>query len=411
MRSHTLFAVCDESLFFGSARPIQAGEAHHAEGLFPPPPSTFQGAVRASLYRSLKAQGLTQAAILERVGPPQRLPEGWALDGPWAAAVEVEDGAERLVPWVPLPLCAVDSTRRNRDPKEGVPQGRSSHSTWSLRSRAAWPEGLVVDDDAPPELVLGEELGQERWISATDLYTLLSTGRVRAPDRADPPFARAESRSGLALQADRTADRGLLYFHRGRRMSGVVGAPRSGLVAWLSADDGSARLILDQPLRLGRRNRALPIESPAPRAVEAWADLQAGRHIAELSAEQLPDGVHAWLILASPVALDRPPLGRPDRPVVPGLGPVRVEVRSALPGRPLHLGGISLAQAGGPTSRPVRAMTPAGASWLIRLDGGTPEDRRNALLSLHHTCTLGDPDARSFGFGRTWIAPLPAETV
>jgi len=274
------------------------------------------------------------------------------------------------------------------------------------------PRGAIFEPHSPPELVLGPSGSAEMWISSRQLYELLRAGRTSTGGVSDPPFARPESRVGLALAADqRLAKRAMLYFQRRVRM-GAPGWSRAGLASWITAPAGAesdVARIRGRPLRIGRRNPALSVDpSPAP-ADDAWECIQAGRHLQEVTDERLPDGVTAWMILASPVALDHPDHGVPDQPVIDVPGPVTIEVRTSILGHPTYFGGLDLAGRRGPTPRPVRAYLRPGASWRIRLHGGSPSARRDALCSLHHACTLGDPDARTFGFGRTWIA-LPEET-
>lgn len=400
MSTHYLYAVCDTSLFIGSSRPMQAGEVHHSESLFPPPPSTFQGAMRASLYRSLQDDGHSMAETLARVGPPHRMAEGWEIDGPWVAAVTRQVGPERLEPWATAPLCC---------------QFDEESKTWTLRQVTPRPKDLLLDPDAPELLVQGAEPEGARWIPAGALYDLLSTGQAKCAGTTEPPFARWESRSGLALKQDeRTAEDGMLYFQRRIRMGATADHCRAGFAAWVSAPDGTngadgLRRIRAQPLLLGRRNRPLSFDADPPDILQAWQHLQAGEHLRRLPESRLPDGMEAWLVLASPVALDQPTLGSPARPCLPWTGKVQITVRSAVVGRTTRLGGVSLAGEHGVTPRAVRTTLQPGASWRIRLVGGGPEDRRQALARLHHRCTLGDENSRTFGFGRTWISLLPED--
>jgi hypothetical protein len=411
MTTLPLFATGDTALFVGSALAVQAGEVHHSESLFPPPPSTFQGAVRSHLLRAWEVDLNDRSAVRAAIGLPERLPDGWSIDGPWVAGVTGGAG-EVLMPWTRVPLCAVAGRREEDEPRGVAPRAPVGPLSWRLRDVCPRPPDLLLDPDASVELVRGGPASPESWLSADDLWTLLSTGAVRAARHVDPPFARSESRVGLALEsASRTAKSGMLYFQRKVRLSGVPGTPRAGLAAWLELPPGARPMPADLRagcLQLGRRASPLTLE-PMPTLATSWTQLTRGAHLRALPAARLGEGMEVWLVLATPVALyDADKHGTPSRPRLPVDPRCRVEVTAAILAPPLRIGGIDLANHGSP--KPVLPYLPAGCAWRLRLSGGTAEDRREALIKLHHRCTLGEDGARSFGFGRTWIALPPEET-
>ena len=77
-----------DTVWFRGPRPFVAGEDSSDPGLFPPTPWTFQGLVRTHLLLAALPGDLDLAdrrTIIELVGPPDRLPEGWRLEGPFPA--------------------------------------------------------------------------------------------------------------------------------------------------------------------------------------------------------------------------------------------------------------------------------------------------------------------------------------
>jgi hypothetical protein len=397
---HAFFAASDEALYLGPPRAQQAGESHHGATMFPPPPTTFQGMVRTRvLLHGFKQQvDLREPAEVARViGPPEHLPPGWQLDGPWVAGVVTLQlpgqpaPRARLWPWVQAPWCA------RRDER-------------GLRWCHAHPAGDVLfDREALPMWVdRGTRKEAGGWISAEGLWSLLSTGRASEAPRCLPPFVAAETRPGLRLDAEtRTAERSMLYFRETCRLSGGVfdkgRVARAGFAATLELPD-RAGVSPDALTRgaawLGRRQRPLSLE-PQPPPVSAWEDVLRGRH---LDTPGEPDASYAWLILASPAPLD--PGGRDGTSLRPRLEVAGVEVVAAVLPPPLVLGGLA---AGSLVPKPNRAFLAPGSAWLLRLTSSDPGARQAALRALHHRCTLGAAAERTFGCGRTWVSrPFPS---
>ena len=414
MSLHELLVLTEEALFLGPPRAQEIGEAHHARSVFPPPPTTFQGAVRTRILRALDVDLADRGAIRSAVGPPESLPSGWSLDGPWVAAVVERDGAERTLPWVVVPACVAAKVYEPR-PRGLLREPPSPPDLTLLRSEHRGP--ALLDQDAPPDLpVLPPDYEVTNgWIDADTLLALLSGRTTSAHVPPLPPFVHREIRSGLTLDdATRTAERSLLYFRETWRMGAVPSASdrvlRAGLAATLAVPDGISldkSVLTRGTLRLGRRSRPLPLQ-PLPPTVSAWQDLTSGQHLHDLPDSALVgEPLEVWLVLASPVSLpvsDRD--GTPARPVLPGVSGVRFEVRAAILPHPVTFGGLD-ATTGAP--KPNRAFLQPGSAWRVRIVGGAPAARRAALLSLHHRCTLGPEQERTFGCGRTWVTvPTPA---
>ncbi|GAA0597299.1 type III-B CRISPR module-associated Cmr3 family protein [Caenispirillum bisanense] len=106
-----------EAVAFGPPKSSVAGEAHHIRSQFPPSPRTVQGLIRTRLLLGAEPRpdlgNLAAApAIAALVGPPEALPEGWQLRGPFPAALvpappevatDPDEAGQVLSPWVPAP--------------------------------------------------------------------------------------------------------------------------------------------------------------------------------------------------------------------------------------------------------------------------------------------------------------------
>ena len=392
MNRVAFLAASDEALFAGPPRAQQRGEAHHAQTLFPPPPSTFQGLVRTRILEHLSVDLRSDSAVREAVGPPDHLPPGWAIDGPWLAGVTSTEAGLQTDIWTPVPLCLT-----------APPGDRTGRTPWAT----SVPRGLtLLDDDAPPDLPVVAKKDPRGWIGANDLASLLAGRGTPVQVRDQAPFVATETRCGLSLDdTRRTAERSMLYFRETRRLSGTGVYVAAGFAAWV--DTTAPPLALTSGVaRLGRRTRPLALE-PLPSPVDGWMAVAGARHLHDAEGSLfLPSAIDVWLILASPARFADP--DRDGTPAAPRfrVAACEVEARVALLGRPLILGGLDL-RTGAP--RPNRAYVPAGSAWRLRIRGGTAAQRRSVLLSLHHRCVVGAPDDHPFGFGRAWVT-LPCET-
>lgn len=411
MSSAPIFAVPDEAIFAGPPQSQTQGETHHGAGLFPPPPTTFQAVVRTHLLRRRWPDRLGDPrAVAEVVGPPEALPRGWQLLGPWPAGVRRGVPEEELELWLPQPQAVV------REERSAGPAALSWMELWR-----PGPETLL-DREAPEALLVSPGKASPGWIPAEALLALLRGEPARAATGALPPFVRAETRVGLALDdSRRTVERSMLYFREAHRFGGGD-YERAGLYAVLDGAPAELTPTLQSGVAaLGRRSRALTLQVPPPPS-EAWGVIESGAHLRDLALDRFVDGLEAWLVLGTPAAfgggLGAGPEGGPDnargepwegRPTAPrfaSYGACQVEVVAAALGRPVAIGGLRV---GGLPKR-VRAWVPAGSTWRIRLRGGSPEDRRNTLLHLHHRPSLGAPEERGFGCGHTW-ASVPFEVT
>ena len=113
----------------------------------------------------------------------------------------------------------------------------------------------------------------------------------------------------------------------------------------------------------------------------------------------LPQSIDAeafdfWLYVASPLYLEDP-----SQPPIDISG-LTITVRASLLNKPIWQGGYDMANRCWKANRP---HIPGGSAWLLRMTGGTPNTRADALKKLHNTCTLVDEQRAAFGEGRTFV--------
>lgn len=354
------FAEPTDLLFSGPPGGTRAGFTNRAESVFPPSPTTFQGAVRARIV-DVSGVSLEPAAIEALVGPPDRLRGGWSLDGPWVA----QRREKRLCAEFKAPLwLTCDARVVDRQ----IPM---------IATRPELTSALVV--------TRSDRVGA--WLDDGEMWAALE-GRTDLEPRPGPHAAEEEERPGLKLSRDseaRTAEDGMLYALVGHRFR-----DGAGLVGWLDAPEAQPEWLTSGFLRFGRRSRPLTLSEIAPLS-SSWARIRAGAHLSSIGASEDT----FWLYLAQPAAFDHPSAGTVERPALPA----GVEVLAALVGPALELGGLRT----GGRPRPVRAFAPAGSCWLIRV-ASAPADRPSLLRSLHNRPAVGHPDDRTFGHGITFVA-------
>ena len=383
-------------VYFGDGRPNDAGEADFGSSRFPPSPRTIQGVVRTALLRSVEDLDLGATADRERiqrlVGPPDRLPAGWQISGPWPAEwQEGNDGeAHQVAPWFPCPgWLAVE--------RSGAPAFRALHEVNADGGGSGARLRMDVDAREVRGLLHGGGGFARRWLSPPDVLRVLRGEVPREPAESLPPFVAREPHTSLQLDPERrVAEEGMLYtldYYRFRHDSGIMmrfeGMPPAPL-------DSSA--LISGVSSLGRKNRVVRMLR-----VTSWdtafQSVLDGSHIPQ----RVEEGDRFFLWATTPV-------GASD-PLDPGIGNLahegaRLELLSAAVGPREPIGGFSLVRQQGTVSR---AYLPAGSAWLVAVTGGTDAAARRALLvGIHDTCCLGDDSAeRSFGFGHALVARIP----
>lgn len=368
-----------DTVWFRAGHPFVAGEDSADPGLFPPTAWTFQGMVRSRLLMAALGPALetaNRAVVQELVGPPDRLPEGWSLAGPFPAAPGPHD---ELEPWFPAPALLW------RKGEEAI-RVRPMPETDDLLGAAAARWHTATGGEAEP---------WQGWVSASNLEWAL-TGRgvwdrsgatsEACPDL--PPFVAVEQRPGIRVDRETgTARDHMLYVATHHRF-----APGSGLLGALRATSDSR--VPDGALHggvvpAGKKGRLASFQGPIELG-PAWARLWRGQHL-ELDPAKLPPRLGAWVVLLTPA------LARADgEPPFPLRG-ASVVLRLGRRGPPL--GGFDQVGGGG---RPVEATWAPGSAWLLDLSAAP--DRLDAARALQGLPPHLPTDEERLGFGQRLAA-------
>jgi CRISPR type III-B/RAMP module-associated protein Cmr3 len=396
MKEFAFFARPLDSAFFGPPDAQSAGETHYARSLFPPPPRAFQGLVRTRLLATaqppLNLADYSERAKRERedlVGGAERLPQGWQIEGPFALCWDKNAG--KHVPWFPAPEF-LRRPKNSLDPAPRcarvVPLAKDDHALGGVGGDLGGRDGDVVlgskgfDD--------GGAFGG--WISAENLRWAL-TGRGEWDPRGHgelPPAVRRETRAGVALDSStRRARDHMLFSVEQLRFDG-----RGGFLGTLRGDVSSrvpADALTQGTAAFGRWNRLVALEE----APDLDSDLTSLLN-AEALRSSFSDRTYFWMMLLTPARLTKP-----LRPTLHGVTDAeQIEIRGAVLGSPLTLGGYSLAER---RARPNQRYVPAGSAWLFQVPG-VPDDRRGEIVrALNRSHCLGDEEEARMGFGQVLV--------
>jgi len=381
------------ALYFGDGRPMTAGETDYGDGRFPPSPRTMQGLVRSALLYGVPDLDLETGADRDRianlVGPPDRLPDGWQIVGPWLASWTAgDDGqADRVEPWMPRPQYLVERS------------GCARNALQALKPKPLETDNIKWDLDSGPEMAAlseGRVRTEPTFMDPETLRAVLAGSVPAGSTSGLPEFVKPEPRTGLVIEPGKSVARaGMLYtlgFHRFADQAGFVLRFRGDLSGGLTET-----ALTNGVATLGGKNRLARLL-----AVSGWSkDFEAA-----LRGDHLPnepaDKTRFWVWTTTPVALERPwaPGLNPDR-----IGAAEATVVTAAIGPPERIGGFSLADR---RSAAVQSHVPAGSAWLVEIKGGSAQDRGTLLSALHNAFPLGtDPGARSMGFGHTLVSCRP----
>ena len=391
-----------ESVTFGPPKSASAGESHRIFSMFPPSPLTFQGMVRTRLLYGAdppldleSGRDKDKEIIARLVGAPDALPPGWQLRGPFPARRLVGEKAgepDIVQPWLPTPCFLL----------------RSGPAVVHARQVVSTHRGLCDLDGRLDDVILFGRPGLEGaellggWIGPANLrYALAGEGCTGWNDcqwaTERPPFVTTEFQPGLAVDsATASARHGMLYFNQALRF-----ARGAGLYGHLDAPlDNRLReeALAQGAVQAGRKGRLAAFRAVA-RLDKDWAHVIEGKHLPS----EVKEGDSFWLVAITPVQLDDPL--QPTLP--PAGGGVRVEIRAALTGRAISIGGYRLVD-GKPRAN--RLYVPAGSAWLIEIRGGDQTTRVETLRALHDAHPLGPREEAAMGFGHTLVGRGPRTT-
>lgn len=219
---------------FRDGRPFDAGSAHRAESLFPPYPTTVQGAIR-SHQLTLKGIGFTdKGKIKETVGTSKDY-LNLKLRGPFLA--RIKDGTvERLYP---QPADAIfDET----------------NTSLSQLKIGEVPDGVSTSSSLPKLLGLQQDSGKQKqtyWLTETDLLKYLGKESVTGMEKDS--LYETEDRIGIGIEKshNRVVEEGMLYEAQYIRLKEDV-----GLLVEMSGFDNESEWEKDGVLQLGGESRA-----------------------------------------------------------------------------------------------------------------------------------------------------------
>ncbi len=395
-------------IYFGRPGSLPAGEAHVGESWFPPPISAFQGMIRTRL---LDEAGVFSPPdrVRSLVGPPDSLPGGWQLKGPFPGRIQ-QAGMEM---WLPAPAVLLN----------GWNDGKGPVVAEILRERVG---GLLMDDQVPSVELPGHDRylagapasGHGKpaggWLHCRNMLHLLANQPNNmeqdgySPDM--PPFVRREQHTGLAREKSHDNDgvhrsgqavEGMLY-----TLSMLRFAPDSGLCGWFSGDLDpgiSVNALKHGVVTAGKKGGMIAFNDTAP-VDPAWNDLAAGKHLFRPEKERC---IRIWVILMTPGRWNtddglRQKLERAlDRPGID------VSVLTMFSPGLISLGGFSLA---GRRPRPVRYWYGAGTSLLVELKTNKETDLVGLVREkLNNKCLLASRQELPFGYGHV-LAALHKDT-
>ena len=191
-----LFLEPSDVWLFRDGKPFDAGADHRANSIFPPHPTTMQGAIRRKL---LVLQGVDlddQGAVKTLVGDMTDL-KNLQLRGPFVARCE----ANGVMPYFP---CPADVVKADRDVVQLTPGAANSFA-------ANWPGGKEL---SPIVYRGGKKIDAGRyWLTADRLSAYLKGEPLNEADLINEgQLFEREGRLGIGVDSDvKRPEEGLLY--------------------------------------------------------------------------------------------------------------------------------------------------------------------------------------------------------
>jgi CRISPR-associated protein Cmr3 len=401
---------------FRDGKPFSAGEQSRATGMFPPLPTTFQGAVRtAALAAALEKAGLTFAQFNGRANAPessekilQQLWTRWGrgagelgqlrLRGPFLA----RSGSAGLELFLPAPrdLVVVEDAGR-RVGRVGALRrlgGAEVRGGLEAPARAAWPDLAVpwleaAEGAEPPGILSVEQFRQ---------YLLGEPVEVGDAAVAHDRLVKSDTRVGVQLdRVQGTVMHGRLYLAHFYRL-----APGAGLAAEIRIESEEPPLPDRGWMALGGEARAAQYRKVG----EPVLDPIEGNHFRRDLQTRLGQGRRFKLVLAAPAVFEGG--WRPDFLHGPGfsgrLAGVPVKLVSAVVGKPVPVSGWDYAN-----DRPkrLRWAVPAGSVYVLAVSEDEDRDRwvKTLLDGVHGRPLAQSHEDEAAGLGLAFVGAPPPE--
>lgn len=246
------------------------------------------------------------------------------------------------------------------------------------------------------------------WVSSQNLFWALSNRGSSKWNENEyssedlPPFVWWEFKPGLGIDRERRAAKeGMLYF-----LSSLRFKDNAGLIGWFKgklAERLSENALKRGVITAGKKWGVMAFEETSLKD-PYWEKLAKGAHLKDIS---LPASFYVWIVLLSP---GKPPykeaLERPLLKIAQQVSSdISIEVVSVITGKSVKFSGFSFVE-----KRPKRISHwfPPGASFLVRVSGGSLEERKQVLLLWNNTCVFAAESFRAFGYGHI-IVSVPIE--
>lgn len=355
----------NDTLFFPEARPMNSIGDNRLDGRFPPGANAGSGAVRSVVGSALdtdwvKYQAGTDVHLNTLLGNPRTADDRGRLrlTGPFPML-----GDQRLFPfpahWLKLPFREPLNPKRKWRPDAHRHEDENGFARLLPGAPVCCDLGNVRLPEVEAQqgtLAAGAQPLEDAWVTEEDLVRILNgeppTGYYMGSELADP-----EARLGIARNAYRTAEKGLLYQtqHVRPRWEVGIGVGIDGL-------DGTSLPDALPVTRFGGEGRfAFPrkidanLEAPC-----AKAPARETRGIFLMLLTDADFGVRHWLPETfNPIDRDGV---RVWKDVVAGQ---ELVLECAILGRATREGGWDMARN---RSRPVRSLVPAGSVYLCTCD-------------------------------------------
>ncbi|MFQ5568419.1 MAG: type III-B CRISPR module-associated protein Cmr3 [Rhodothermales bacterium] len=406
-----LFIRPADLLLFRDGRPFTPGDDHRAEGLFPPAPVAFYGALRTAALAHYDVRFRSRRLEVPP-GTSLELDAQWGVDrnsgrptnnlgtATIASFTLAHHGPDGLEPLFPMPADVLQLKEGSKAPLA---------DEWVRSTPAAFPGPVHPRSNFPPVHLrfLWQQSDERAWyehksdyIKLSDFATYLATGQP--PDRFKHPSATeqlekeeaellrkpfvTEPRTSVQIKDEsQAAEDGMLYTVAFARANQGVGFA-------LRLAYGSTFGTGERWLRLGGEARAahckedsIPTVDPQP-ILDRILDSESGRFT---------------LVLTTPALFERGWLPDGIGPDGAGtLGSCAVRLVGTALGRFETLGGWDLVRN---RPRPARRAVPAGSVYFFEITSGNVRDLFEGPHAIFGRSVVNNPTDRKLGLGLAYL--------